>query len=187
MPGNVLWGWLGPLLVAAFGAILRFSNLGRPNAVMFDETYYAKDAWALINFGAERNALKDADKLLMQKSTEIWQQCAPAEIDKCASYVVHPPLGKWMIGVGEQVFGMTPFGWRFAGALVGVVSILILARTARRMTRSTMLGCLAGFLLSIEGLHLVLSRTALLDIFLMFFVLAGFACLVVDRDRARGR
>ncbi|WP_043654039.1 phospholipid carrier-dependent glycosyltransferase [Streptosporangium roseum] len=187
MRGDAMWGWLGPLLVAAFGAILRFTNLGRPNAVMFDETYYAKDAWALINFGAERNALKDADKLLMQKSTEIWQQCAPAELDKCASYVVHPPLGKWMIGVGEQVFGMTPFGWRFAGALVGVVSILILARTARRMTRSTMLGCLAGFLLAIEGLHLVLSRTALLDIFLMFFVLAGFACLVVDRDRARGR
>ncbi|MET8341083.1 phospholipid carrier-dependent glycosyltransferase, partial [Streptosporangium canum] len=88
MRGDAMWGWLGPLLVAAFGAILRFTNLGRPNAVMFDETYYAKDAWALINFGAERNALKDADKLLMQKSTEIWQQCAPAEIDKCASYVV---------------------------------------------------------------------------------------------------
>ncbi|MGC5016893.1 phospholipid carrier-dependent glycosyltransferase, partial [Streptosporangium sp. DT93] len=99
----------------------------------------------------------------------------------------HPPLGKWMIGVGEQWFGMTPFGWRFAAAVVGVVSILILARTARRMTRSTMLGCLAGLLLAVEGLHLVLSRTALLDIFLMFWVLAGFACLVVDRDHSRAR
>ncbi|WP_425581844.1 hypothetical protein, partial [Streptosporangium vulgare] len=38
---------------------------------------------------------------------------------------------------------MTPFGWRFAAAVVGVLSILILARVARRMTRSTMLGCLA--------------------------------------------
>ncbi|WP_271223730.1 dolichyl-phosphate-mannose--protein mannosyltransferase, partial [Streptosporangium carneum] len=99
----------------------------------------------------------------------------------------HPPLGKWMIAIGEQLFGMTPFGWRFAGAVVGTLSILILARLARRMTRSTLLGCLAGLLLSIDGLHLVLSRTALLDIYLMFFVLAGFACLVVDRDRARGR
>ncbi|WP_433259096.1 dolichyl-phosphate-mannose--protein mannosyltransferase [Streptosporangium sp. CA-135522] len=187
MPGSVLWGWLGPLLIAGFGAILRFTDLGRPHAVMFDETYYAKDAWALIKFGAEKNAVKDADKLLMHNNTDIWQQCAPAEIDKCASYVVHPPLGKWMIGLGEQVFGMNPFGWRFAGALIGVVSILILARVARRMTRSTMLGCLAGLLLSVEGLHLVLSRTALLDIFLMFFVLAGFACLVIDRDRTRER
>ncbi|WP_406319868.1 phospholipid carrier-dependent glycosyltransferase [Streptosporangium sp. NBC_01639] len=187
MPGSILWGWLGPLLVAGFGAILRFVDLGRPRAVMFDETYYAKDAWALIKFGAERAVQKDADKLLMQNSSDIWQQCAPAELSKCASYVVHPPLGKWMIGIGEQLFGMNPFGWRFAGAVVGVLSILILARLARRMTRSTLLGCLAGLLLSIEGLHFVLSRTALLDIFLMFFVLAGFACLVVDRDRARGR
>ncbi|MEV7007163.1 phospholipid carrier-dependent glycosyltransferase [Streptosporangium sp. NPDC051022] len=187
MPGGALWGWLGPLLVTAFGAILRFVNLGRPNAVMFDETYYAKDAWSLVNFGAERNMLEDANKRLIDGNSDIWQHCAPSEIDKCASYVVHPPLGKWMISIGEQLFGMTPFGWRFVGALVGSLSILILARVARRMTRSTLLGCLAGLLLSVEGLHLVLSRTALLDIYLMFFVLAGFACLVVDRDRARGR
>ncbi|WP_189241084.1 phospholipid carrier-dependent glycosyltransferase, partial [Planomonospora parontospora] len=164
MPGSVLWGWIGPLLVAAFGAVLRFVNLGRPNAVMFDETYYAKDGFALLNFGAERNAVKDADKLLMQGNTAIWEQCAPAELDKCASYVVHPPLGKWLIATGEHLFGMTPFGWRFATAAAGVISILILARTARRMTRSTLLGCLAGLLLALDGLHLVLSRTALLDI-----------------------
>ncbi|MFB9682483.1 phospholipid carrier-dependent glycosyltransferase, partial [Streptosporangium vulgare] len=115
MPNGALWGWLGPLLVAAFGAILRFVDLGHPRAIMFDETYYAKDASALLTFGAEHNVVKDADKILMGGGTDIWQQCAPTELDKCASYVVHPPLGKWMIGVGEQIFGMTPFGWRFAG------------------------------------------------------------------------
>ena len=55
------------------------------------------------------------------------------------------------------------------------------------MTRSTLLGCLAGFLLAIEGLHFVLGRFALLDGFLAFWVIAGFACLVVDRDRMRER
>ncbi|WP_218061843.1 dolichyl-phosphate-mannose--protein mannosyltransferase [Planobispora rosea] len=187
MPGSVLWGWLGPLLVAAFGAVLRFTDLGRPNTVMFDETYYAKDAFALLKFGSEQNAVKDADKLLMQGNLDIWQQCAPAEVDKCASYVVHPPLGKWMIALGEHFFQMNPFGWRVAVATAGVLSILILARVARRMTRSTLLGCLAGLLLALDGLHFVLSRTALLDIFLMLFVLAGFACLVADRDHARAR
>ncbi|GII97311.1 dolichyl-phosphate-mannose--protein mannosyltransferase [Sinosporangium siamense] len=187
MPSGRLWGWLGPILVAAFGAFLRFDHLGRPNSVVFDETYYAKDGLSLITFGTERHAIKDADKLLMQGNSEIWQQCSPTEVDKCASFVVHPPLGKWMIGAGEWLFGANPFGWRFAAAVIGVLSILILARLARRMTRSTLLGCLAGFLLALDGLHFVLSRTALLDIFLMFFVLAGFACLVVDRDQARTR
>ncbi|MFC4592557.1 phospholipid carrier-dependent glycosyltransferase, partial [Sphaerisporangium corydalis] len=86
--GSPMWGWLGPLLVAAFGAFLRFDRLGSPKAVVFDETYYAKDALSLLKFGVERVAVKDADKMLLAGNENIWQQCAPANIDKCASYVV---------------------------------------------------------------------------------------------------
>ncbi|TDD51534.1 phospholipid carrier-dependent glycosyltransferase [Nonomuraea terrae] len=185
MRGSVMWGWVGPLLVTLFGGILRFVQLGHPKAVVFDETYYMKDAYSLINWGVERVTVKDADKAIIAGRTDIWQSCAPDALDKCASYVVHPPLGKWMIGAGEWLFGLNPFGWRVAAAVIGTLSILILARVARRMTRSTLLGCFAGLLLALDGLHYVLSRTALLDIFLMFWVLAAFACLVVDRDRAR--
>ena len=32
------------ILVAAFGGILRVVRLGSPRAVVFDETYYVKDA-----------------------------------------------------------------------------------------------------------------------------------------------
>ncbi|WP_084957054.1 dolichyl-phosphate-mannose--protein mannosyltransferase [Thermoactinospora rubra] len=185
MRGGALWGWLGPLFVAVLGGVLRFHNLGHPKAVIFDETYYAKDAYSLIRWLAERTYIQDADKAILAGNTDVFQKCAA--VDQCASYVVHPPLGKWMIGVGEWLFGMNPFGWRIAAAVIGTLSILILARVARRMTRSTLLGCFAGLLLALDGLHFVLSRTALLDIFLMFWVLAGFACLVVDRDKARGR
>ena len=187
MRGSILWGWLGPLLVTIFAGMLRFWNLGLPKAVIFDETYYAKDGYSLLTWLVERTPVKDADKLLLAGKTDIWQTCAPDQIEKCASYVVHPPLGKWMIAVGEWLFGMNPFGWRFAAALVGTLSVLIIARVARRMTRSTLLGCFAGLLLALDGLEFVLSRTALLDIFLMFWVLAGFACMVVDRDKARER
>ncbi|MGP4097090.1 dolichyl-phosphate-mannose--protein mannosyltransferase [Nonomuraea sp. KM90] len=188
--GTALLGWIAPLAVAIFGGLLRFIRLGEPKAVVFDETYYVKDAYSLITHGVERTMLGDAkdpiaDRRLLAGSLDIFKQCAqPAD---CASFVAHPPLGKWMIGVGEWLFGMNPFGWRFAAALVGTLSILVMARVARRMTRSTLLGCLAGLLLALDGLHLVLSRTALLDIFLMFWVLAGFACVVADRDWARRR
>jgi dolichyl-phosphate-mannose-protein mannosyltransferase len=185
-----LWPWLGPGLVALLGGILRFFRLGEPHAVVFDETYYAKDAYALLLHGAERAFLGDAknpvaDQRLIAGNLDIFKQCA--QQTDCASYVAHPPLGKWMIAVGEWMWGMNPFGWRFMAAVVGTLSILILARLARRMTRSTLLGCFAGLLLALDGLHLVLSRTALLDIFLMFWVLVAFACLVVDRDQVRGR
>ncbi|WP_055480323.1 phospholipid carrier-dependent glycosyltransferase [Sphaerimonospora mesophila] len=185
MPDNPLWGWVGSLVVALFGGVLRFYHLGTPHAVVFDETYYAKHAFSLIRHGVERQFVDDADQLMLRGSEQLFKVCD--NVQDCATYAMHPPLGNWMIGVGEWLFGLTPFGWRFMPALVGTVSVLVLARTARRMTRSTLLGCLAGFLLALDGLHFVLSRTALLDIFLMFWVLAGFACLVVDRDRTRAR
>ena len=46
MPDDRLWGWIGPLIVTAFAAFLRFNRLSVPDAVIFDETYYAKDAWS---------------------------------------------------------------------------------------------------------------------------------------------
>jgi dolichyl-phosphate-mannose-protein mannosyltransferase len=179
IPGNRLVGWLAPLAVTLFAGVLRFYNLSKPRAVIFDETYYAKDAYALLKFGYEHNTAKNADKLLLQHpaNTHIWADGG--------SFVAHPPAGKWLIAIGESMFGMTPFGWRFSAALIGTLSVLILARVARRMTRSTLLGCAAGLLLAVDGMHLVTSRTAILDIFVMFWILAGFACLVIDRDRTR--
>src|SRR5262249_10508018 len=53
--------------------------------------------------------------------------------------------------------------------------------------RSTVLACTAGLLMSLDGMHFVLSRTALLDIFLMFFVVLAFGFLVLDREQRRAR
>ncbi|MFF9475888.1 dolichyl-phosphate-mannose--protein mannosyltransferase [Streptomyces roseolus] len=178
-----LWrlsAWGGPLLVAAVAGVLRFWNLGKPHAVIFDETYYAKDSWALINQGYEGAWPKDIDKTILKDPGSVLIPTDPG-------YVVHPPMGKWVIGVGEQLFGFEPFGWRFMVALLGTLSVLMVCRIGRRLFRSTFLGCLAGLLLAVDGLHFVMSRTALLDQVLMFFVLAAFCCLVVDRDRARKR
>ncbi|MET9256660.1 phospholipid carrier-dependent glycosyltransferase [Streptomyces sp. NPDC003717] len=172
--------WVGPLLVTVFAGVLRFWNLGSPKAVIFDETYYAKDAWALIHRGFEVDWDKNANDQILQSGAHVTLPADPA-------YVVHPPVGKYVIGLGEQLFGLTPFGWRFMTALLGTLSVLLLCRIGRRMFRSTFLGCLAGALMAVDGLHFVMSRTALLDGVLMFFVLAAFGCLVVDRDKARAR
>jgi dolichyl-phosphate-mannose-protein mannosyltransferase len=180
IPGSAFWGWAGPLLVTLFGAFLRFNRLSVPKAVVFDETYYVGDAWAILKHGVEIVHVKNANALLVQGNTHILAGTQ-------AELVAHPPLGKIMIAVGEWLFGLTPFGWRFSVALIGSLSILLLARIVRRMTRSTLLGCVAGLLMALDGLELVLSRTAILDIFVMFWVLAAFGLLVIDRDRTRAR
>ncbi|MEU9750541.1 MULTISPECIES: dolichyl-phosphate-mannose--protein mannosyltransferase [Streptomyces] len=172
--------WLGPALVALVAGLLRFWHLGSPKAVIFDETYYAKDSWALVKQGYEGSWPKDVDKLILADPSQV-----PVPTDP--GYVVHPPVGKWVIGLGELMFGFDPFGWRFMVAVLGTLSVFMLCRIGRRLFRSTFLGCLAGGLLAVDGLHFVMSRTALLDLVLMFFVLAAFGCLLLDRDWARRR
>ena len=176
--GGAIWGWAGPLLVFAFGTYLRFYQLGVPKSVIFDETYYVPDALGILKFGAEHNSAANRNALLVRGDPHIFTHGG--------EFIAHPPMGKIMIAAGEWMFGLNPFGWRFAVAVVGSLSILMLARIARRMTRSTLLGCVAGLLLALDGLEFVMSRTALLDIFVMFWVLAAFGCLLIDRDRTRG-
>jgi dolichyl-phosphate-mannose-protein mannosyltransferase len=177
--GSTVVGWLGPLLITALGTFLRFNRLSVPPSIVFDETYYVGDAYGILRHGAEINHVSNADALLAHGRTNI--------LGSGGEFVVHPPLGKVAMAAGEWLFGLTPFGWRFAVAVAGSLSILMTARIARRMTRSTLLGCVAGLLLALDGLEFVMSRTAVLDIFVMFWVLAAFGCLVIDRDRSRGR
>ena len=185
---NPLVGWAAAIGVAVFALLLRVHRLGSPNLVAFDETYYAKDAWSLLHFGYVKEYLKDADgnpktdinsDIIHGHTTGIW--------DSDPSMVVHPEVGKWLIALGEKAFGMDPFGWRISAAVVGALMVLVMCRLARRLTGSTALGLVAGLLLSFDGLHFVLSRLALLDIFLAFFLLCGVACVVNDRDWHRAR
>jgi dolichyl-phosphate-mannose-protein mannosyltransferase len=166
MPTDRLMGWLLPLAVTAVAGLMRFWTLSRPKTVVFDEVYYEHDAWSLLHHGVE-----------LDKNSH----------DTLPGFVVHPPLGKWMIALGEAAFGDNSLGWRVAAALVGTLAVLMVARIARRMFRSTLLGCVAGLLLTFDGLEFVQSRVAMLDIFLMFWVLAAFGCLVLDRDDGRRR
>ena len=105
-----LVGWGGPLLVALLAGVLRFWHLGRPQAVIFDETYYAKDAWALIHRGYEGTGPRT--------STD------PQPADPRRPPHGHPDRrpgatsctrrsASGSSGSASGCSGSTPFGWRF--------------------------------------------------------------------------
>jgi dolichyl-phosphate-mannose-protein mannosyltransferase len=183
MPRGFDGGWITTLLITAVAGFLRFWHLGNPAKFVFDETYYAKDAFSLLKFGYARQFIDQpegiADKQILAGNLDVFKDSP--------SLTVHPEVGKWMIAAGEQVFGMNPFGWRFMSALIGTLTVLVLIRTVRRMTRSTLIGGIAVLLLAVDGLHFVMSRVALLDIFLTFWLICAVACLVCDRDWMRRR
>ena len=143
--------WL--LLILAFSTSVRFINLGRPNELVFDEIYYVDGARDFLKYGVE-----------IEKGS--------------AEFIVHPPVGKWVIASGIKLFGDNSFGWRFTTALLGTISILFVYLIAKHLFNSQKWALLSAALVSLDGLHLVMSRTSLLDMTLMFFVLVGLYALL---------
>jgi dolichyl-phosphate-mannose-protein mannosyltransferase len=164
-PTDRVQGWVTTVVVTALAALTRFIGLGEPTDAgtpIFDEKHYAPQAWQLLhNHGVEDN---------------------PG-----FGLVVHPPVGKQLMALGEALFGYNEVGWRFSGAVCGVIMVALVVRITRRMTRSTLVGGIAGVLLIADGVSFVGARTALLDGYLAFFVVAAFGALIVDRDQVRER
>ncbi len=164
-PTDRFEGWVATVIIGALATLTRFMNLGSPTdsgTPIFDEKHYAPQAWQLLhNFGVEDN---------------------PG-----FGLVVHPPLGKQLIAIGEAAFGYTGLGWRLATAVFGVILAVLVTRIARRISRSTLIGAMAGLLVVADGVSFVASRTALLDIFMTVFVVGAFGALMVDRDEVRAR
>jgi dolichyl-phosphate-mannose-protein mannosyltransferase len=157
------------LAVGLLAGGLRFWHLSSPNERIFDEVYYPKAGCILVGGTDKQCDVTSSDE-------RYW-----VEHKWDVGSWVHPPLGKWMIGLGEKVFGFDSFGWRVSSAFVGTLTVMLVALLAYLLFESVLWAFVAGFLLSIEGLSFVMSRTGLLDSFLTFWVVAGFTCLVLDR------
>lgn len=134
------------LALTFFAFLLRVFHLGTPKGLVFDEIYYVDGARDYLKFGVE--VTKGAPE-----------------------FVVHPPVGKWLIAAGIKLFGNNEFGWRIAVAVAGTLTIYLTARIAQRIFHENKWANLAALLMVLDGLNLVMSRTALLDIFLTLFVL----------------
>ena len=83
----------------------------------------------------------------------------------------HPTLGKLIISLGIRIFGMNPFGWRFMGALFGVLMLPVLYHLLKQLFGRTRL-CTAGTLLfAFDFMHFTQTRIATIDTYAVFFLL----------------
>jgi dolichyl-phosphate-mannose--protein O-mannosyl transferase len=142
--------------ILTFALSIRLWRLNLPTGYIFDEVYYAKNANSLLSSAVELDAQGQAE------------------------FVVHPPFGKWLIAIGIRLFGNEEFGWRFASAIIGTLSIILIYLIVKKLFNSEFLSITAALLMALDGLNLVMSRVALLDIFLMFFILLSFYFLIIN-------
>ena len=173
-------GWVATALVTLVAAVTRLVGLGHPSTLVFDEIYYAKDAWSLSHVGYETSWREGADAAFARGDTSL--------MTTNPSYVVHPQLGKWLISLGMDITGPGhAAGWRLMPAVAGIATVFLLARLTMRLTRSPLLAGLAGLLLAIDGVGITESRIALLDVFIGFFATLSLYCLVRDRQSSRAQ
>lgn len=172
--------WLVTGLVTALAAAWRLVDLGRPARLVFDETYYVKQAYSLLHLGYEGSWAEEAN---LNFAAGVF-----SDLSHQADYVVHPGIGKWMIAAGMAFFDPAdPVGWRIAAAITGTLSVALMVLIGRKLFGHIAFGAGAGVLLAVDGIHTVMSRIAILDVFLSFWVLAGFAALLLDRESHRAR
>ena len=133
-PRARLMGWLWPLAVTLLAGLLRFWDLGRPHRLVFDETYYVKDAWSLLVNGYEANWADNPNP--------AFEAGDVSGLGTTGEYVVHPQVGKWLIALGIHFGGGigSSTAWRLSAAICGTLAVLMVARIGRRLFASTALG-----------------------------------------------
>ena len=180
------WPVLGAVGILVLAATLRLWALDRPDQLVFDEIYYVRDAFTQLLHGFPTT---------WPTSDPQFGGTAARAFSEHAASVAHPPLGKWLIGLGMLLFGLdgagvdTGWGWRIAAATAGIATVALTMRLGWLLTRSTLVACFAGLILAVDGVHIVLSRVALLDGFLTVFVVIGaiFAWRVHERTYSERR
>ena len=85
--------------------------------------------------------------------------------------ISHPPLAKIILSIGIELFGMTPFGWRFMGTLFGVLMLPLMYEFLRRMFGGLWVPALGSILLATDFMHFSQTRIATIDSYAVFFIL----------------
>ncbi|MBD2454210.1 phospholipid carrier-dependent glycosyltransferase [Nostoc sp. FACHB-87] len=151
------WFRIGLVSIFLLSLAVRFWGLDRFNTLVFDEVYYAK-------FG--NNYLTHVP-----------------------FFDGHPPLGKLIIALGiwlgshvkflyENVNGLTgslrsPWDYRWINAFLGSFIPLLNAGIAYQLSSRRSFALIAGLFTAVDGIFIVESRYALINIYIVIFGLLG--------------
>lgn len=181
------WRFL-PLVVIGIAAFVYLFRLASPDGLVFDEVYYARDA---------RSVRLGATALTVEEYNTV-SACDRDQYPEGICSWVHPPLGRMLISLGERIgpescpdptahdggVDCSAFQWRIASAVAGIVVVALVLLLGFVLFRSWVWASLAGALYAFDGLIVTSARIAMLDIFLVGFVVAGFLLLVLARRSA---
>ncbi len=119
------------------------------NSMYFDEIYHGRTAFEML------------EAMRGQGSGQIYES-------------THPQLGKLLMSFFIMIFGMVPFGWRFAGALAGVLMLPGMYLLGKQVTRRRAGGMIAMLLMCFDFMHFTQTRIATIDSFVTLFIIYAY-------------
>lgn len=142
------------LLILAFTFFTRMYKLHVPETYQFDEVYHAVTA-----------------KLMVDGDTRAYEWHNPPPEPNTAVDWLHPPYAKLTQAASMAIFGKNSFGWRFSSVIFGCLVVLVTAKISEELFENKPLALLSAFLISLDGLLFVMSRIAMNDVHVTFFIL----------------
>ena len=86
----------------------------------------------------------------------------------------HPPMGKVFMSIGIKLFGMNPFGWRFAGTVFGIMLVPLMYLFGLKVFKKRIYAFATAFLMMFDFMRLAQTRLATIDSYAVFFTLAMY-------------
>jgi len=98
----------------------------------------------------------------------------------------HPKLRDILVYGAIKLFGTNTEGFRMASIVCGILTIPLTGLVARHLTRSETAAILASLFMTVDAIHIELSRQAIQEVYMPFFLLLGIylALLYEERDNA---
>ncbi len=148
------YGPLVGLLAAALG--LRVFKLGEvPGQLIGDEIWYVQDARVILGLPVLRHHLAKEALSGLDPNTE------------------HPPLAKLIMAGSMKLLGDTEIAWRLPSVVLGLLGIWLLFEIVRALGGTRDQAGFAAFLLAFDNLTFIHGRIAMLDIYVVTFMLLG--------------
>ncbi len=160
--------WFPEIIIFAFAFFTRFIRLNVPNSYMFDEVYHA--------FTAEQ---------MFKGNLAAWEWWNTPPKGFAYEWT-HPPLAKEFIAFAIWIFGDNTFAWRFFSALFGFGVVVLIYLISYKLFKNRLIALFAAFAASLDGLLLTMSRIAMNDMYLLFFILLAFLFFLHNRKFLMG-
>jgi len=153
----------GVVSLTIISFLLRLLWLDKPIGFIFDEWFYVGYCYAVAGATSRIGAAQAILRFQVDPNTE------------------HPFLAKFLMAVSIALLGDNQWGWRIPAVLLGTACIPLIYLLIKKLSGNGLLAFISAFLTSFDSLFFVHSRTALLDIYFVFFMILAFYLLILNR------